>query len=86
MSSFLSLKGTQETLSARNPETFLFPVSDIFFSLVREEKKCCKKFEQSVLTFMTKYISLKAKRKEKKASRGMGEEHDGENTNPLGAK
>lgn len=35
---------------------------------------------------MTKYISLKAKRKEKKASRGMGEEHDGENTNPLGAK
>lgn len=39
MSSFLSLKGTQETLSARNPETFLFPVSDIFFSLVREEKK-----------------------------------------------
>lgn len=68
MSSFLSLKGTQETLSARNPETFLFPVSDIFFSLVREEKKCFKKFEQSVLTFMAKYISLKAKRKEKKKS------------------
>lgn len=39
MSSFLSLKGTQETLSARNPETFLFPVSDIFFFTSERGKK-----------------------------------------------